>query len=155
VQIRGSVYGGWDGVNGGAVDPPYPDPPLCMTDHPPAYYALIHPNIYPPIHSPKYPSHRSTPPSSPNQHPPGVYIFQKDIVRMQTTVYTDVIDYAMPTMMAEKALKELHNAALNREFDKAIEFALEAAVQCRMANAALRQMQKEERRRDRQVAVGS
>jgi hypothetical protein len=74
---------------------------------------------------------------------------------METTVYTDVIDYAMPTMMAEKALKELHNAALNKEFDKAIEFALEAAVQCRMANAALRQMQKEERRRDRQVAVGS
>jgi hypothetical protein len=74
---------------------------------------------------------------------------------METTVYTDVIDYAMPTMMAEKALKELHNAALNREFDKAIEFALEAAVQCRMANAALRQMQKEEIRRDRQVAVGS
>jgi len=74
---------------------------------------------------------------------------------MQTTVYTDVIDYAMPTMMAERALRDLHNAALNREFDKAIEFALEAAVQCRMANAALRQMQKEERRRDRQVAVGS
>jgi len=74
---------------------------------------------------------------------------------METTVYTDVIDYAMPTMMAERALKELHTAALNREFDKAIEFALEAAVQCRMANAALRQMQKEERRRDRQVAVGS
>ena len=74
---------------------------------------------------------------------------------METTVYTDVIDYAMPTMMAEKALRDLHNAALNREFDKASEFALEAAVQCRMANAALRQMQKEEIRRDRQVAVGS
>jgi hypothetical protein len=74
---------------------------------------------------------------------------------METTVYTDVIDYAMPTMLAERALKELHNAALNKEFDKAIEFALEAAVQCRMANAALRQMQKEEIRRDRQVAVGS
>ena len=74
---------------------------------------------------------------------------------METTVYTDVIDYAMPTMMAEKALRDLHNAALNKEFDKAIEFALEAAVQCRMANAALRQMQKEEIRRDRQVAVGS
>jgi len=74
---------------------------------------------------------------------------------METTVYTDVIDYAMPTMMAEKALRDLHNAALNKEFDKAIEFALEAAVQCRMASAALRQMQTEERRRDRQMAVGS
>jgi hypothetical protein len=74
---------------------------------------------------------------------------------METTVYTDIIDYAMPTMLAEKALKDLHNAALNGQFEKAIEFALEAAVQCRMANAALRQMQKEEIRRDRQVAVGS
>jgi hypothetical protein len=74
---------------------------------------------------------------------------------METTVYTDIIDYAMPAMMAEKALKELHQAALNGQFEKAIEFALEAAVQCRMANAALRHMQKEEMRRDRQVAVGS
>jgi hypothetical protein len=74
---------------------------------------------------------------------------------METTVYTDIIDYAMPAMMAEKALKGLHNAALNREFDKAIEFALEAAIQCRMASSALRGMAEEERRRDRQVAVGS
>jgi hypothetical protein len=74
---------------------------------------------------------------------------------MQTTVYTDIIDYAMPTMLAEKALKDLHNAALNKEFDKAVEFALEAAIQCRMASSALRQMQKEEMRRDRAVAVGS
>ena len=117
-----------------------------MTDHPPAYYALIH--------SPKYPSIQ-TPPSSANQHPPGVYIFQKDIVRMETTVYTPINDYAMPTILAEKALKDLHNAALNREFDKAIEFALEAAVQCRMASAALWAMDEEERRRDRQMAVGS
>jgi len=128
------------------VDPPYPDPPLCMTDHPPAYYALIH--------SPKYLSIQ-TPPSSPNQHPPGVYIFQKDIVRMETTVYTDVIDYAMPTMMAEKALRDLHNAALNKEFDKAIEFALEAAIHCRAASSALWVMDGREKRRDRQVAVGS
>lgn len=74
---------------------------------------------------------------------------------MQTTVYTDIIDYAMPAMMAEKALKELHQAALNGQFEKAIEFALEAAVQCRMASAALRVMADEERRRDRQVAIGS
>jgi len=74
---------------------------------------------------------------------------------METTVYTPINDYAMPTMMAEKALKELHNAALNKEFDKAIEFALQAAIQCRMASSALRGMAEEERRRDRQVAVGS
>ncbi len=74
---------------------------------------------------------------------------------METTVYTDIIDYAMPAMMAEKALKGLHNAALDREFDKAIEFALEAAIQCRMASSALKDMKQEEMRRDRQVAAGS
>jgi hypothetical protein len=74
---------------------------------------------------------------------------------METTVYTPINDYAMPTMLAEKALRDLHNAALNREFDKAIEFALEAAVQCRMASAALWAMDGEEKRRDRQMAVGS
>ncbi len=73
---------------------------------------------------------------------------------MQTTVYTpDMInDYAMPTMLAEKALKELHGAALNKDFDKAIEFALEAALYCRSASAALWAMAEEEKRRDRQVA---
>lgn len=74
---------------------------------------------------------------------------------MQTTVYTTINDYAMPTILAEKALKDLHNAALNKEFDKAIEFALEAALQCRSASAALWSMAEEEKRRDRQVAVGS
>jgi len=70
VQIRGGVYGGWDGVNGGAVDPPYPDPPLCMTDHPPAYYALIHPN--------NYCSHRSTPPFIHQSTPPrGIYFSER------------------------------------------------------------------------------
>jgi len=71
VQIRGGVYGGWDGVNGGAVDPPAPDPPLCMTDHPPAYYALIH--------SPKYLSIQ-TPPLHPPIHTPQGYIFFRKIL---------------------------------------------------------------------------
>lgn len=71
MQISGSVCTGWDGVNGGAVDPPYPDPPLCMTDHPPTYYALILPNIYPPI--------KTTPHQSPI-HTPGGYIFFRKIL---------------------------------------------------------------------------
>lgn len=64
-------------------------------------------------------------------------------------------DYAYPAMMAEKALRELHNAALNKEFDKAIEFALEAALQCRSASAALWAMDQEEKKRDRSLAVGA
>lgn len=76
---------------------------------------------------------------------------------MQTTVYTPqmINDYAMPTMMAEKALKELHNAALDRQFEKAIEYALEAASHCRAASAALWAMEQEEKKRDRSVAVGT
>jgi hypothetical protein len=61
VQIRGSVCTGRDDVNGGAVDPPAPDPPLCMTDHPPAYYALIHSRKYPSIQTPPF-IRQSTPP---------------------------------------------------------------------------------------------
>jgi hypothetical protein len=74
---------------------------------------------------------------------------------MQTNVYTPINDYAMPTMMAEKALKELHNAALERRYEDAINWAMRAAVHCREASAALWAMDGEEKRRDRQVAVGS
>ena len=75
---------------------------------------------------------------------------------MQTTVYTQAMlnDYAMPTMLAEKALKELHQAALHRQFDKAIECALEAAMHCRSASAALWAMTEQEKKNDRAVAVG-
>jgi len=121
---------------------------LCATDHPPALYAQFHTNITFPINTPLPPQTHT---------PPGVYIFQKDIVRMQTTVYTHqmINDYAYPAMMAEKALKELHNAALRREYEKAIEWALKAAVHCREANAALWAMSEEEKKRDRAVAVGA
>lgn len=76
---------------------------------------------------------------------------------METIVYTHnmINDYAYPTMMAEKALRELHEAALRREHEKAIEWSLRAAVHCRGANAALRVMLEEEKRRDAAVAVGS
>lgn len=44
-----------------------------------------------------------------------------------------MIDYAMPTMMAEKALKDLHEAMLMKQYDKALEFALIAIAETRMA----------------------
>ena len=37
-----------------------------------------------------------------------------------------IIDYAHPCMMAEKALKDLHNAMLMREYGDAIESGLRA-----------------------------
>ena len=52
-------------------------------------------------------------------------------------------------------MKELHDAALRREYEKAIEWSLKAAVHCREANAALWAMSEEEKKRDRAVAVGS
>lgn len=43
-----------------------------------------------------------------------------------------IIDYAYPCMMAEKALKELHNAMLNKDFDLAIDAAHAALVETKM-----------------------
>jgi hypothetical protein len=37
-----------------------------------------------------------------------------------------MIDYARPTMLAERALKNLHDAMLDRRYDKAIREAKEA-----------------------------
>lgn len=49
----------------------------------------------------------------------------------------DIIDYAMPTMMAEKALKDMHNAVLERRYDEAKELALEAMAQAKLAYHAI------------------
>lgn len=49
-----------------------------------------------------------------------------------------VIDYASPTMAAEKALKNMHYAMLERKYDEALEHALEAMTQTRLAYNAIR-----------------
>lgn len=48
---------------------------------------------------------------------------------MQTEQITD---YAYPCMMAEKALKELHDAMLLKDHDRAIEAAHKALVEVKM-----------------------
>lgn len=58
-----------------------------------------------------------------------------------------MIDYARPCMMAEKALKDLHNAALEKDYEKAREMALEAVAQARATYAALTHMLETERAR--------
>ena len=45
----------------------------------------------------------------------------------------EIRDYAMPTMKAEKALKELHNAFLARDMEVAKKKALEASFWALMA----------------------
>jgi hypothetical protein len=55
---------------------------------------------------------------------------------------SNMIDYAFPTMMAEKALKDLHYAMLNNNYDKALEAAAEALVQTKEAVKSIEHMRK-------------
>lgn len=48
-------------------------------------------------------------------------------------IVEEIRDYAMPTMRAEKALKDLHNAFLAQDVELAKEKALEASFWCLMA----------------------
>lgn len=49
-----------------------------------------------------------------------------------------LIDYAYPTMMAEKALKDLHNAMLDRKYEDAQAHALEALTEVKLIMNAIR-----------------
>lgn len=55
-----------------------------------------------------------------------------------------MIDYAHPCMMAEAALKDLHLAALDRDYDAAMEHCLIALTETRMTLNALRHMKEQE-----------
>ena len=48
-----------------------------------------------------------------------------------------MIDYAYPCMMAEKALKDLHNAAIEGRLEDAREHALTAIAEVRLTYQAL------------------
>lgn len=59
-----------------------------------------------------------------------------------------LVDYAMPCMMTEKAMKELHSAMLARDYDKALECAKVAIVEAKLTyNAILHEKEQNERRR--------
>jgi len=49
-----------------------------------------------------------------------------------------IVDYAYPCMMAEKALKDLHDAMLLRKYDDALEHGMKALVEVRLTLAAIR-----------------
>jgi hypothetical protein len=51
-----------------------------------------------------------------------------------------MIDYSYPCMMAETALKNMYNAAIEGRLDDAQEFALEAVTQARLTYQALEHM---------------
>ena len=50
----------------------------------------------------------------------------------------EIVDYAYPCMMAEKALKDLHEAMLRKHYDAAIEHAMKAMVEVKMTLNAIR-----------------
>lgn len=51
-----------------------------------------------------------------------------------------IVDYAMPCMNAERALKRTHDAALERDLDKAISEAIRAVAECRLLVVTLKEM---------------
>ena len=52
-----------------------------------------------------------------------------------------MIDYAYPTMMAEKALKDLHDAMLERRYDDAKAAALTCITEVKLARLAIEIME--------------
>lgn len=50
----------------------------------------------------------------------------------------EIVDYARPAMMAEKALKDMHNAMLEHKYDSALAFALQAIVESKIAYNAIK-----------------
>ena len=48
-----------------------------------------------------------------------------------------MIDYARPTMLAENALNDLHNAMLEKRYDDALEFALQALADIKLVYHAI------------------
>jgi len=65
----------------------------------------------------------------PIAHPRGVYKFWKRVYTNECfCLNPDMIkDYAHPTMMAERALKDLHDAVLDKKYEKALEKSKDAA----------------------------
>jgi hypothetical protein len=52
-----------------------------------------------------------------------------------------LIDYAAPCMKAERALKDLHDAMLERKYEQAIEAALQALVETKLTLNAIKHEQ--------------
>lgn len=64
-----------------------------------------------------------------------------------------LIDYAHPTMMAENALKELHDAMLMKRYEQAIEAGLKAIAETRIAIHAIRhEIERQTVKNDRRAA---
>lgn len=49
-----------------------------------------------------------------------------------------VVDYASPCMKAERALKDLHRAMLEQDYEKAIDYALHALAETKLTLNAIK-----------------
>ncbi len=67
-----------------------------------------------------------------------VNVNRAEIAHQHTNKYLMNLDYAYPTMMAEKALKDLHNAMLENRYDDALLAGLNAIVDVRLALVAIK-----------------
>ena len=61
----------------------------------------------------------------------------------KATATVEIIDYAKPCMDAEKALKDAHDAVLDRKFDEAMTKTMDALVSVRLMYGALRHMKEQ------------
>jgi hypothetical protein len=57
-----------------------------------------------------------------------------------------LIDYAAPCIQAERALKDLHEAMLMRDYEKAIHFALQALTETKLTLNAIKHEQEKQTR---------
>lgn len=64
----------------------------------------------------------------------------------------EIIDYAMPCMMAERYLKKVHDAVLRSDYDEAISAAAQAAVESRLLAVALKEMKERDNALRKQTA---
>jgi len=55
----------------------------------------------------------------------------------------EIVDYAKPCMDAEKALKDAHDAVLDRKFDEAMTKTMDALVSVRLMYGSLRHMKEQ------------
>jgi len=55
-----------------------------------------------------------------------------------------VVDYALPCMQAKKMLKEVHDAALHGDLEKAMEYTTQAIAECKLLFNSLQIMKEKE-----------
>lgn len=66
------------------------------------------------------------------------------IVNNEVKMQEALVDYAYPCMMAERALKDLHDAMLRKKYDEALEHGLRALTEVKLTINAIKHMQEDE-----------